>query len=383
MVVTPPGYRVFVGNMVTGLITADLPVSASSWGMRLNDGGSVDCTIPVRSKEVRRLGIRAATAPLKQFMGISYGNTILEAGPIWKRAYDPAKETLKVTAGGMWSILDSVKALPWVKLSGMVSPTVVTMDITAKTLGSIAREMVRLSITDNPLNPGLPIVLPDLVAGTNERHDPGYLLPWLGDQLRKLTGVQRGPDIRFRPRFRADDARYVEWVMETGTDAAPLLTQPGDDWVWDGSVERSGVVGFGVVEDATGMAARAWQPGAGSEQTMKLKWATDTTLITQAGYPWTEVDVASKDIEDLGLLQSYANAGMAASKYPMEQWSVSVRADARPRLGSYLPGEWAQLIIPKDHPILDPGPVRVRMMAIDGDDSETVKISVAPIGGRA
>ncbi|MHA7270394.1 hypothetical protein [Arthrobacter sp. HLT1-20] len=377
------GHRLFVGDMVTGLITADLPVSATSWGMRLNDAGSVDGTLKVRSKEVARLGIRAATAPLKQFMGISYGDTILEAGPIWKRAYDPNKESLKVSAAGIWSLLDSVKALPWVALANGVSPTTVTMDIVNKTLGSIAREMVRISIDTNPLNPGLPIVLPDLVAGTNERHDPGYLMPWLGDQLRKLTQVQRGPDIRFSPRFRADDARYVEWVMETGTDSAPLLAQAGPGWVWDGTVERSGVVGFGVVEDATKMASRAWQPGAGSERDMKLKWATDTTLITQAGYPWTETDSASKDIEDLSLLQDYANASMASTKYPIEQWSVSVRADARPRLGTYLPGHWAQLIIPDYHPILDPGPVRVRMMAIDGDDSETVKITVAPIGGRA
>ncbi|ALV45835.1 hypothetical protein MB46_10420 [Arthrobacter alpinus] len=377
------GFRLFVGNTVTGLITADIPASATSWGQRLNDAGAIDCTIPIRSKEVARLGIRAATAPLHQFMGISYGDTILEAGPIWKRAYEPDKETLKVTAGGLWSILDTIKALNWVALAAGTSPTQVTLDVVGKTLGSIARELVRISIQTNPNNPGLPIVLPDILAGINERHESGYTLPWLGQLLKNLTAVQRGPDIRFRPRFRADDARYVEWVMETGTDLSPLLTQSGPDWVWDGSVERSGVVGFGVVEDASNMAARAWQPGAGSEQNMKLKWAQDTTLIDTAGYPWTEVDVASKDVEDLNLLQGYANAGMAAAKYPVEQWSVSVRANLKPLLGTYLPGDWAKLIIPDSHPILDPGDVRVRMMAIDGDHTETVKISLAPIGGRA
>lgn len=376
-------YRLFVGEQVTGRITADLPVSACPWGQRLNDAGNIDATLQIRSREMSRLNIRAATAPLKQFMGISYGNTIIEAGPIWKRAYDPAKETLKVSAAGLWSILDAVKALPWVALAGGLSPTQVSLDFAGKTLGSIARELVRISIQTNPDNPGLPIVLPPLLAGPHEKSYPGYTLPWLGDALKKLTGLQRGPDIRFQPRFRGDDARYVEWVMETGTEDNPLLVQPGPDWVWDGTVERSGVVGFGVVEDATGMAAKAYQPGEGSEQDMKLAFAQDTSLITTAGYPWTESDVSSKDIADMDLLQSYANAGMAAAKYPVENWTASVRADAAPRLGTYLPGHWAQAIIPDNHPILDPGPVRVRMMAVDGDHTETVKITLAPIQGRA
>ncbi|MCC9068791.1 hypothetical protein [Arthrobacter cryoconiti] len=320
---------------------------------------------------------------MKQFLGIAYGDTILEAGPVWKRAYDPAKETVQVTAAGMWSILDVVKALPWVALANNQSPAATSLDVVGKTLGSIARELVRISIQTNPKNPGLPIVLPDVLAGINERHYKGYTLPWLGELLKNLTGVQRGPDIRFRPRFRADDARYVEWVMETGTDTAPLLTQAGPDWVWDGTVEKSGVVGFGTVEDATNMASRAWQPGNGSAETMKLAWAQDTTLIDTAGYPWTETDAASKDVEDQSILQSNADADIAANRFPVEDWSVSVRADAHPGLGLYLPGEWAQAIIPENHPMLDAGRVRVRMMSIDGDHTETVKIGLAPIIGRA
>ncbi len=383
MVVTE-GYRVFVGNTVTGRITADLPVSAlDSWGQRLNDAGPIEATVRLRSKQIERLGIRAATAPLKQFIAVAYDNTILEAGPIWKRAYDPNKETLKVSGAGIWSILDAVKALPWVALASGVSPTQVTMDIVSKTVGSIARELVRISIQTNPDNPGLPIVLPDVVAGTNEWHIPGYQLQWLGKLLRDMTGWKRGPDIRFQPRYNGTDPTLVEWVMSHGTTANPLLTQAGDDWIWDGTAEKSGVVGFGVVEDATGMAAKTYQPGAGSEKDMRLKWAQDTTLLTTAGYPWTEADSASKDVEDLTILQGYADTAMASAKYPVETWSVSVRADSSPKLGSYLPGEWAQAIIPDNHPILNPGPVRTRMMSIDGNHSSTVKIVLAPIQGGA
>jgi len=375
-------FRVFVGDMVTGRITTDLPVSAMSWGMRLNDAGPLDATVKVRSREVSRLEIRAATAPLKQFIGCSYGSTILEAGPIWKRTYDPKSETLQIAGAGIWSILDAVKSLPWVALAGGVSPAAVSLDIVDKSLGSIARELVRISIQTNPDNPGLPLVLPDIIPSTNFRHYPGHQLSWVGDLLRNLTKVQRGPDIAFRPRFNGADATKVEWVMTHGTEANPLLTQAGPDWIWDGRVEKSGVVGFGATEDATGMAAKVYQPGAGNEAAMLLKSAQDKTLVN-AGYPWTEKDAASKDVLDLTILQAGADEAMAAAKYPVENWSVSVRADSDPKLGSYSPGEWAQAIIPKDHPILVPGPFRTRMMAIDGDHTSTVKISLAPIQGRA
>lgn len=376
------GFRVFVGDLVTGRITTDLPPSKLGWSMILNDAGSVDVTILPRAAETAKLEVRAATAPLKQFIGCSYNGTILEAGPIWKRAYDPKAETLKITGAGIWTILDVVKALPWAALAAGVSPTQVSLDVVNKTLGSIARELVRISIQTNPSNPGLPIVLPSVVAGSSERHYPGYQLPWLGKLLRDLTGVSRGPDIRFQPRFNGADETKVEWVMTTGTDASPLLVQAGPDWTWDGTAEKSGVVGFGTVEDATGVAAKAYQPGSGSESLMKLKWATDTTLVSR-GYPWTETDSASKDIDSEPLLQTYADAAIAQAKYPIETWSVDVRADAEPTLGSYLPGEWAQAIIPEKHPILDPGPVRTRMLSISGDATETVNIALAPIQGRA
>ena len=104
MVVDTEGFRLFVGTMVTGRITADLPVSSLKWGLRLNDSGSIELALPVRAQEYQRLNLRANTAGLRQFVGISYNGIILECGPIWKRSYDAGNEILKITAAGLWSI---------------------------------------------------------------------------------------------------------------------------------------------------------------------------------------------------------------------------------------------------------------------------------------
>ncbi|MEJ1195083.1 hypothetical protein [Pseudarthrobacter sp. CCNWLW207] len=378
--VVAPEFRVFIGNMVTGSITADLPVASLSWGIRLNGAGAIDITTKALSEELRSKDLRNITATKKNYLAVAYGDTILEAGPIWKKHYDVNTGVLKLGAEGLWSILDKIKALNWAQIVGGMAVTRTSLDFTGLSLGGVAREYVRVSIFANPHNPGLPIVLPAVAeTGSNERHHKGYELPYLGDLLRKLTQVEDGPDIAFRPRYNAADLTRIEWVMTHGSTASPLLYQVGADWVWDGTTEESGVSGIGVAEDATGMADRVWQPGAGSELEMKLASAQDLDLILNAEYPWTEADAASKDVEDQGILQAHANAGMAAARRPIETWDTTVQASTNPILGEYEPGDFAMIIVPDDHPMIAPGPRRVRIMAIDGDNSQKVKLTPAPM----
>lgn len=377
MVVAGEGFRVFAGEQRTGKITNELPVSGLSWGIRSNDAGSVEIKLQPRAKELERLNVGAATGELKQFIGCSYDGVVLEAGPAGKGSYDPSNETYSVPATGIWSILDKRKALNWKDILKGAEIPWSEIEITNRTLGSIAAELVRISIQDNP-DGYLPIVLPAPVVGVNERNYPGYSLSWTGELLRDLTAVQRGPDIRFRPRFKDTDRQYVEWVMETGTDTDPLLTSKGELPLWDTAVSKSGVTGFGVDTDGAGLASRSFQPGSGQERDMLLATAYNRTLL-DAGYPYVEADVAAKDVEDMSVLQAGANQILDAGSGTWEQWSVTVRADQPPKLGTYLPGDWALINVPHWHPILAAGVRKVRIMAIDGDHSNAVKLTVAPL----
>lgn len=392
--VVATGFGLFLCETVSGTVTAFVPPSSVSWGQRLNDAGSLQVTLKLNTRELAHLDVRTATAGLKQSVGIVYDNTILECGPILEQDYDAETEELKLTASGLWSIFDARKALPGnapgtaKTASGgpPVAPTAASIDLTNLTLGSIGRELVRISIEDNPFtrpdgrNAGaLNVVLPPLVPGTNERHYKGFALGWIGARLRELTQVDNGPDMRFRPRFRNDDRAVVEWVFETGD---PLLEQSGPDWTWDAAVARSGVVKLGVVRSLSGLASRAWGTGNGQDVDTLIAWQTDRRLI-DAGFPWTETDAASKQVDDLGVLQDGVDRQLADSAAPWESWSLSVRADVSPRLGSYLPGDWARINVGPGHPMIEPGFYRVRILAVDGDATEVVKLTVAPIQGSA
>jgi len=380
MVVIPnPDFQLVVGDVRTGRVHARLPFAALKWGQRLNAAGGMSATLRPHAKQLAHYDLRSLTATVKQFMAVDYRGTLLEGGPIWTRPYDQDTGELKLNGLGLWSIFDRRKNVPGAAL--LPGAKVTEVGIYPRNLhrGSIARELVRISIQDNPYGGDLPVVLPASIAGTEGRDYPGYGLSWLGDDLRTLTKEQNGPDLRFKPRYVSGDPTRVEWALEHG--AIDILQQDGPDWEWDAKVERSAVAKLGVDQDGTGVAAMAWTPGSGQEQEMKMAAARDASLVS-AGYPWTETEESANSIEDEAVLQSLASRKLADSMRPWDTWSMTVRADRTPRLGSYLPGDWARVNVPDDHPILPPGgKVRVRILSVDGDHTADVKLSVAPIQG--
>lgn len=382
MVVEQADYELIVGDLRTGIIQARLPHAGLKWGLRMNNHGPVSATLRPYSRQLARHDLRNLTLPVKQFMAVSYRGEILEGGPIWSRDFDEDTGDLQLDGLGLWSVFDRRKTLQGGTLDDTLHQGRSTLDIVRGHLGSIARELVRVSLQDNPYAAGgLPVALPADIPGTaHERHYKGYNLGWIGDDLRELTAVQGGPDLRFRMRYVPGDDSRVEWVMEHG--AVDILSQAGPDWEWDAKVEKSGVSKLGVTQDGTGLASIVWTPGSGQEEEMRLTVARDLTLLG-AGFPWLEAEEAAKDEENWTVLQSISDRKIADVALPWETWRPVVRADVNPVLGAYRPGDWAVINLPDNHPILPPaGKVRVRILAMDGDHTANVKLTVAPIQGN-
>jgi hypothetical protein len=382
MVVENEGYQLFLCDTIDGGRVKFIPAAAAGWGMKLNEAGPITAGLPVAARETARLDLRTATTTVRQSLGIAYNGNILECGPIWGRKYDPDKEQLDLTAAGLWSIWDHRKALPGSFLGTGAVPSRAVWTISRGNLQSIARELVRNSIQENPVLGGiagrLNIVLPASSSGTTHtRTYNGWDMAWIAQRLKELTEVTNGPDIRFRPRFMPGaEPVQVEWLMEMGT---PLLQAP-KDLQWDVSLRKAGNVHLSWDEDATNLAARAYILGPGQEKAKKIKHATDETLLAE-GWPYTEID-ESRDVESDALLQSHANALLKANKRPWLTWNLTVRADLPPLLGTYQPGDWAQLRIPEGHPQIPAGIVRVRILTITGGEDLKVKLTVAPIQGQ-
>lgn len=374
------GFRVFTYNTMTGKIWATVPATSPSWGMTLGKPGTIGCAIPIKAEELEGLDMRQGTTENRMSLGISYGDTILEAGPILEKSNDADPDLLDITAQGLGSMFTVRKLLPaWAQLPGAANiPSAIQRvpETGLASLRGLIRELVRLGMVNPPWGSGqLPVVLPPLEAGPHVRVYNGYDLKWIGDVMEDISGETDGPEFRFRPRFNPDKPTYVEHVLEIGN---PYLRQTGPNWKWDGTVPETGVIGFGAKSDGRKMAARGWRPGQGQEKDMPLGVYTNKGLVDQ-GMPWMERDEASKQEASLATLNSLAKQDTVNGSAPEQSFSISVDAASNPVLGTYLPGDWATVIVPDGHPIIPAGRVNVRIMSIDGDDSLNVKISVAPI----
>lgn len=380
------GFRAVLMNVKDGqALISDVPRIDPSWGLRLNAPGTISMSFRPKAKEYAKMDLRNATMPNFRALGISYDGIMLEAGPILHRSYDDETKTMTVEAAGLWSIFNRRKALNGSALKAGYNVTGSTASFGPTSLGTIARNLVRMSIQDNYYNPdygALNIVLPPVIAGPHTRAYKGYELVWIGEALKNLTQVEGGPDIRFRPRFMAADPDRVEWVMETGTDVQPLLTQAGAAIRLDGTAKNSPVLGFSSEEDGTEVGNRAWRPGAGQDKAMKLGSGSLYDALA-AGMPWLEIENSdSKDVNDLAILNAAARYDAREHQAPAVTFSIRIRTDhPAAKLGTYWPGDFADVVIPNDHPTLNGGTQRVRIMAIDGSDARQVRLTVAPFLG--
>lgn len=367
--------QIICGEMVTGrILSVAVPTteSGAGWSTVLNDAGTVDATVPLRSLSPNtRQTLLSYLEPTRCFLGaVTDTGYVLEAGPILPHGYDDATGNLTVKAVGMWGHLDRRLAIappPWPSGVGRTS-----LSWSGLSLGTIAKRLVATALA----HPGgsLPIVLPADAAGPNERTYPGYELGTVGERLRQLSEVEGGPDLAFQPRLTADGLS-IEWVLRAGTTADPLLHQSGDDWRWDRGAVRGPLRLLGVDRDATDVASRVFSTGDGMEEDLPIGLA-ETTELTDAGFPLTE-RVGTYNATETSRLNAYARATLDSSVRPWQTWQLETDVDTPP-LGTYRPGDWASVSIPPGHIYLRAGDYRTRILEVSGSKARKVALKLAP-----
>lgn len=372
------------GELVTGHRLTQLPVVDGSWAPVLNGAGTIEAKLKLDDEKVRaRPELLLALEPARSFLAAVSGDSVIEAGPIWSHVYDDTTKVLTVRAGGLRSVFDH-RIVMKILATGE-DPALAVMDYTG-TLADIARDLVRLALSHT--GGSLPIVFEADEGGTSdERTYLGHELARVGDRLNELTGVIGGPDLAFEPQLTAD-RQGLQWVMRTGTSDDPLLHQPGSsssygdaDWVWDVRAKRSGVQQIDVTRDANKLAYRAWASGQGTGESLLIAVEEDDTLIAR-GYPLLESVTQHQSVVDSDTLDAYATSDLIAAMRPWTTWTLKVRADANPQLGTYRPGDWARVWIPDDHLYLSQfypaGFYRTRILGFSGGTGPDVTINLAP-----
>lgn len=360
------------GRFLTGEVTLRriLPRSCSV-ELTLNAAESIRATVGPLFDPVTQVSIDLPNEliPGRDFIGWVEGDVLMAAGQIEADPFAfPTQATLN--AGGMWDYFGRRIILP--VLGPDELPNEVTTSLTGLSLRTIAKWLVQQARSWP--NGNVPIDFEPSTTGSEEREYPGADLTKVGDALTDLTKVEGGPDITFRPKLVAN-GRYVRWDLLTGT---PQLSQAGADHYWDLSAPSPFATASGLDRDGRDLATDVYATGSGG-----LIAKAENTALTNAGFPMMEAVESYGSTTDPDELQLYANEGAVRYSAHTETWSLRVKRDQNPKLGTYWPGDWALIKIGPNHRV-PAGRYRVRIVRISFAETGDVSVECAPervVGG--
>lgn len=381
--------RFVVGDLLTGDRIQIVPVLSGSWSDVLNRAGDIQCMVTLRDPAVRRLGLAQSASVGKAFVAALDGDTVLQAGPVWRHSYDSNDEHLTITGAGMWSYFDHRVLLP----TGETNPSDAATDTrytnvvtdpddpgypwavdTRKSLQGIARAYVEQAKAWPHGN--VPVNLPAEIPGTDERWEKGSNLAFVGPRLSELTNVLDGPDIRFAPRL-STDRQSIEWDMLIGTPTQPQLYS-AQDAIFNVGLSKSSISNLRYEVDGTRLATRAYATGGRGTDTTLVSVATDATL-TDAGYPvLNTVDSSHSTVSESAVLDGYAMEATLRGRVPITSMSFDHDLTQRPFLEAFNVGDFASVRV-KNSPYIETGTYRMRITSRAGDAiGKKVRIELQP-----
>jgi hypothetical protein len=195
--------------------------------------------------------------------------------------------------------------------------------------------------------------------------------------LSKLSDVQCGPDMRFRPYLA--DGQHVRLRFEAGSDADVYI---GQDRVHRLACRRFGGDLEDVTVDHVGPVMRVYASGAGTDKAQLTCMGEDMSLCEQTEpWPLRETAWSDPDTDQLDLLRAHAAGMLAANRSPVMQIKGSIHAndanqDGTPLhpLGSMWPGETVEIAL-DGFPSLPDGVYRSRLMRMEGDETDRVDLT--------
>lgn len=343
---------------------------SGSWGRSLNMSDSGSHVFPLAATEIPRQTWYELTTPWDRTIVQCWNGVPVYAGLITGRDYNWATKKLTIKSTDIRSMF--LARYPfgvnsyWSDVAETIPGRLVLTNLSWR---AIAANIVEQGLLGPTSRYALPIVLPSRTeSGPHSLTVENFNFRKVADLLDEIQSMDGGPDIEFAPRWSPTTGR-LEWVMRTGTPAAPAMT--GGKFEFNLTAAKSGLAGFSINEDAMKQVTGVFGVGEGSGADMVVG---GTPGVFADDIPARDEVVNYRTAKNRQEASSLAREHVAAHRRSTWEPSFSVRASEVDPTSLVLGSEIG--IYDKGDPWNPDGWQRYRLTGISGGVDEQISLTV-------
>lgn len=364
-------WKSYLFQTTTGRIGPQVQPKDVSWSVSLN--GTETAKLGLSKSDLPKIDYEYWLSPWWAGVLFTYDERPIYAGPIIGHPYE-SWTTLNLDCGGLRSLfarrIVAQEMTDWTQLAKSV------VEYRGLSLATIAKRAVQLSMLKSGGSLPVTFPVPEQTAADDADHQRTYRgfniqNLFTDDVLTKISNVQQGPDIMFRPRLLNDS--QLTFDMWTGSENSPRIPQKITP-VWDTTPVSGSVADFQMTTTGAYQTNRVYAVGAGMDEGTLIRVASDNGPLQQ-GYPLLETTYSSGQTEDPNVAQAHANGSLAANNRMLKEINMTVRADGVYPLGTFWPGDMIQIAV-KGMIGLTDGVYNARLLNINGTHTQDVKLSI-------
>lgn len=312
-------YRYLIADIRTNKVIAELPSNGCTYSHKLSAPGTFSADLLIND-EILLQSPQTATIPGRNAIYVLRDDKPQWGGILWGRQYSVVDRKLQIDAESFESYLDRVfqhGTKTWKQAEQL--------------------DIARWLVTSMGIQDTLMLEVGSGASGrVRDRSMYAFEYKTVGEELKQLSalidGFDYGIDV-YEDKNTHEIRRKLNFYYP-----ARGRTPAKSDLVFE---YPGSITSIDVELDAAEGANVVYTLGAGTGAAMVVGSALDDAQI-EAGWPRLEISRSFTSVKELDTLNAHAKNVLTLKKTPVEVFSVNVRADSDPPLGSYTVGDWAK-----------------------------------------
>lgn len=305
-----PAYRFYLGDVITGELLDELPMTSASYSHVLNEPGECQVTVKLTQPPRKAAVLRQAHRPGRSTIVVARDGVLVWGGLLWRSTPDFDADTVTLTAAG-WHSYFRRRVIDDDLDFEQVDQATIAADLIDHAQGSFW-DAVRVDTS---------MVEPTGVL--RDRHYVGDEYKPIAEAVEQLSQVLDGFDFRFETA-RDSDGIFTRFLVDYPATGRPmgLVLVLGNQ-----------LSSLSVDEDASTLATVAYGVG---RDALRAVWHTPSL---RGVYPRLDAVVSHTDVTRTSTLDDHVRRRLRRGREPVRIPNLTLDPDLQPPLGSYRVGD--------------------------------------------